>query len=215
MPDSSFPRFRSPRTLNRIWMDFEDSFPRNGLVWGADPDEWKRRTIATFEYLCEGPDSAHAEGVGSGRFLFDLVWSIGDPRTAAFCYFSLALECVLPWSARDWPEWRAEVQRHFNRLHAANSDWKILVAAAPVFTRGRDVAQSALATLHRCLTVFTGIHTETLVVLFSAPESEHETCAIRAMLFHVTASAPALFGPPARPDDADEDGPAATEPWKS
>ena len=64
--------------LSQVWLDFEDSFRTDNLVWGQEPERWKSRLLTAFASMCPEPCTAHDEGHGD-RWLFDMVWSVGDP----------------------------------------------------------------------------------------------------------------------------------------
>lgn len=180
--------------LSRVWLDFEESFRTDNLVWGEEPRLWKQRVLAALARMCPDECETHADGYGSGPWLYDAVWSVGDPRTDKFLELFGVIQIAWPWNAHDWDEWIEHVQVRSNQLHGANCVARVMVLATPTFEGDRLAIFRAVDTADRCWRQYVTLAHDVLYIIISEPEEGKPVCTLRGLLFHIGALTPTLFG---------------------
>jgi hypothetical protein len=181
--------------LSRFHSDLGSCLEPDGLVWGHDPDEWTRRVIAACARIEAEPNQVHARGIGAGAWVYDLVWTLGDPHQPQFHDIALALDCVWPWAAQDRKQWETVVCERLNHLYASSAQLKVLVTSTPTFTQvdeGRGLARDLTAASWER---YCGLRSELLVSLFSQPAPDFRHCSLSGIWFPELCTTPAGFGP--------------------
>jgi len=179
-------------TMEKAWFEFLAAFPPGQLYWGQDPDVWKHNLRMAFAHICPEPETAHTENIGGGDWLFDVVWAIGNPQTASFISFGMAVEIAWPWAAHSWAEWTQDVVEHSNRLHAAECESKVLVVAAPLFED--DPFMRATVVTDKCREQYARVPYEVLHVICHKPQQGNRGCSIRGIWYDCNSISVKKYG---------------------
>lgn len=156
-----------------------------GLYWNREshgPGTWdcaildSMANAAAYQGM---PLKPHGHRIGSGPWLADLVWTLGDPKTESLYYVAMALNIELGWGASDEPGWRRKVIPHLKSLMHVVADERVFVTSVP---RGWEESFSplrALDELAHCVENH-GYQDDILLVVLSAPWMKTNRVALRA-----------------------------------